>query len=389
MAFYRTFVVLSLSLTFAAVTPAWAAEAHGVLQVVKGNVQVKSAKDGKISKAKVGAKIFSKDTIITGKDSRAKIVMVDNNVINVSPDTHLEIQNYEYKPEQGKKDVLLNVLYGKVRSKVEQKYDGKSSKFELKTPTAVAGVRGTDFMAGYSPTTNSSSIVTFEGSVAFGQPGPNGTILNPVSVTPGLTSEMVGNQPPPPPRPVPPQQLAALDRDTKADAPAAPPAAGPGEPRTPAAQEKNEDKKDQPNQPQQPGAANENKENKDNKQVSNPNNSGGGTAAAGRAVGSAVGASASAAGNTAGGTTATPSPGTGPGMPAVGREPASIGGGGSMLLPSDFAGAPTANVLPNLGSVMPIIPSVNLPALPTNTICDFCNRLIEDGNNTLIIRVNH
>lgn len=224
MTAYRTFLAAVVTLLLSA--PTWAADVHGVLQVVKGDVQIKSAKDGKTAKAKVGSKIFPKDTIITGKDSRAKIVMVDNNVLNISPETKLEIQNYEYAPEAGKKDVLLNVLYGKVRSKVEQKYDGKTTNFQLKTPTAVAGVRGTDFMAGYAPSTNVSSVVTFEGSVAFGQPGPGGTILNPVAVTPGQMTEMAGNVAPPPPRPVPPAQLASMDSDSNADSGPRNPASG-------------------------------------------------------------------------------------------------------------------------------------------------------------------
>lgn len=227
------FALLSLS------PKSFAAEVHGVLQVVKGDVQVKSSKDGKTSKAKVGGKVYPKDTIITAKDSRAKIVMVDNNVLNVSPETSLEIQNYEYAPEQGKKDVLLNVLYGKVRSKVEQKYDDKTSKFQLKTPTAVAGVRGTDFMAGYAPPTAGSSgpgvstVVTFEGSVMFGTPGPNGTIMNPVAVTPGLMTQISNNTPAAAPKPVPLQDLAAMDRESKAETATNTPTPS-NDPRTPA-----------------------------------------------------------------------------------------------------------------------------------------------------------
>lgn len=197
---------------------------HGVLKVVKGDVQITQASDGKTVAAKIGQKVFPKDTIVAGKDARAKIVMVDNNEINVSPDTKMVIQAYDYKPEEDKKNVLLNVMYGKVRNKVNQKYDGEN-KFQVKTPSAVAGVRGTDFMVGFTPppsgspvgTPGMSNVVTFSGKVAFGIPGPNGSIQNPVYVGAGQQTSASGNKPPGAPTSVPKDQLAKMDNETNAE----------------------------------------------------------------------------------------------------------------------------------------------------------------------------
>ena len=69
------------------------AQVSGTFMVVKGDVQVQGA-DGKTEKAKVGKKIFPKDTIVAGADSRAKVVMSDKNVINVSPDTKIVLEKY-------------------------------------------------------------------------------------------------------------------------------------------------------------------------------------------------------------------------------------------------------------------------------------------------------
>lgn len=199
-----------------AMSVANAQNVNGVLRVVKGDVQIKSAKTGQTAKARLGAQVFPKDVVITGKDARAKIVMVDNNEINVSPDSQIEIQHYEFDPAAGKKDVLLNVIYGKVRAKVEQKYDGKTTKFQVKTPAAVAGVRGTDFVTSFDRASGNSSVVTFHGAVEFGAPGPGGSIVNPVSVTPGTTSSMGnGGGGPTPPANVPKEQLAKMDGETK------------------------------------------------------------------------------------------------------------------------------------------------------------------------------
>lgn len=206
---------------------AHAQNVHGVLRVVKGDVQIKSGQTGQLTKARLGAQVDPKDVIITGPDSRAKIVMVDNNEINVSPDSQVEIQHYEYDPNQGKKEVLLNVIYGKVRSKVEQHYDGKTTKFEVKTPSAVAGVRGTDFMTSFDKASGSSQVVTFRGAVAFGLPGPNGSIANAVSVTPGKTASSTGGAPPNAPTTMPKDQLAKMDQESKVDANSPGPKGGP------------------------------------------------------------------------------------------------------------------------------------------------------------------
>ena len=232
-----------------------AARVYGVLKVVKGNVQVKSGKTGTSKQAKLGVKVYPTDTVITSKDSRAKIVMVDKNEINVSPDSQIIIQNYEFDPKENKKNVLLNVIYGKVRSKVNQKYDGKTSKFQVKTKSAVAGVRGTDFLASFSRQNNSTNIVTFEGRVSFGLPGANGTIINPVTVAVGQMATSVGGNIPTPPQPVPPGQLATMDKSSDAEKAQAP---SNNDERQPADKDKKEKDQKKDNQ----GKSGEEKENK-------------------------------------------------------------------------------------------------------------------------------
>ena len=134
------------------------AQVNGVMTVVKGDITVTTAADGKTEKAKVGKKIFPGDTIQAGADARAKIVMSDKNVLNIAPDSKMVIEKYENDPAKGNKQVTLNVLYGKVRASVEQKYDGEKNKFHVKTPSAVAGVRGTDFLTSYDASSKSSKV---------------------------------------------------------------------------------------------------------------------------------------------------------------------------------------------------------------------------------------
>lgn len=207
-----------LSLVFSIVltaTLALAAEMEGVFMVVKGDIKVQR-KGGAIEVVKVGTKVMAGDAIIAGKDSRAKVVMTDKNVLNISPETKLVIEKYENNGKD-KKSVELSVPYGKIRASVEQKYDGDSSRFNVKTPAAVAGVRGTDFLTSYNPTTRQSQIVTFSGTVAVGQPGQNGQIINPVFVQPGQSTSAEEGKKPSAPVAIPPEDLKKMNTESSAD----------------------------------------------------------------------------------------------------------------------------------------------------------------------------
>jgi len=211
------FVVLSFTLLSAEN----AFSACGKFVVAKGVVQVEVLKTKLVERAKINTEICAGDTVSAGADSRAKIVMVDGNELNISPDSKMTIEGYEYQPDQGQKKVLLNVLFGKVRANVKQKYDDQpkdstSNSFQVKTKSAVAGVRGTDFLTSFDNTSGKSEVVTFSGKVDVGQPGPNGQIANAVSVGAGQKTSAAPNQPPSTPTAVPPGELKQLNNSTNA-----------------------------------------------------------------------------------------------------------------------------------------------------------------------------
>ena len=93
-----------------------------------------------------------------------KILFDDGNVANIKPNSKLKLDQYEMG-ENNK--AILNLIKGKVRSKVKQKYKGnKSSYFEVKTKAAVAGVRGTDFVVEHDEGQRIiTKVSTFEGAV--------------------------------------------------------------------------------------------------------------------------------------------------------------------------------------------------------------------------------
>ncbi|MEI7972894.1 MAG: FecR domain-containing protein [Bdellovibrio sp.] len=193
------------------------ANVEGMFMVVKGDVQVKAAKASQTVKAKVGQKVGPGDQINTGVDSRAKIVMADKNVLNISPESKIVIENYTNNAKTGEKKVDLKVLEGKLRASVEQKYDDQKNTFQIRTPTAVAGVRGTDFITGFNVQTQVTSIVTFSGVVAVGTPGPRGGIANPVMVQPGQTTSIESGKAPEAPKAIPTKELQKMNTNSQAE----------------------------------------------------------------------------------------------------------------------------------------------------------------------------
>lgn len=208
---------------------AYAQNHVGLFSVVKGTVTIESG--GKKSTAKVDDKVFPGDILVTAADSRAKLTMVDRTALNLSENSKLKIESFPTKGE--KKGVLLNLSHGKLRNEVKNTYDDKN-KYEVKTPTAVAGVRGTDFVVNHNLKTNMTEVQTLTGSVSFSalKDGvPSGT---PVTIKFNEKASVAPNAPVEPPKVITPDERKQIETETKViDTPtgSAPPASqgnGPG-----------------------------------------------------------------------------------------------------------------------------------------------------------------
>ncbi len=136
----RRVVVFLLIFSLVLPVPLFAA-VIGEFAVVSGDVTVTRA--GKAIKAKVKDKVESRDLIQTGKNSNARVVLTDATAMALGPNTKLEMKQFDI---QGKKTTaLFNVPIGLVQTNVAKAL-GPGSKFEIQTPNAIAGVRGTAWL---------------------------------------------------------------------------------------------------------------------------------------------------------------------------------------------------------------------------------------------------
>jgi hypothetical protein len=126
-----------------ACTHAFAGEA-GRIKVSKGLVQIE--RNGKMIPAPVGAAIEVEDTVKTGADGSVGITFHDNSLLSAGPNSELVVERFVFDSttHQGEFDTRLKkgtlaVVSGKI---VKQSPEA----MRIKTPAAIMGVRGTEFI---------------------------------------------------------------------------------------------------------------------------------------------------------------------------------------------------------------------------------------------------
>ena len=90
--------------------------------------------------ASKGADVAWNDILQTGKSGRVRIQLNDQSILTLGSDSTLRVVKHEAARQQ----TALQLGYGRIRCEVT-KLVRSGGNFELTTPTAVAGVIGTDF----------------------------------------------------------------------------------------------------------------------------------------------------------------------------------------------------------------------------------------------------
>lgn len=116
-------------------------------------------------KIKTGSAISEGDEIETQANSYVKIVMKDRNILVVAEKSKLSIN--EYISGKDNKSVQMTMEYGSARHVLYQKYINTNEKYEVRTATTVAGVRGTDFLTIFNKESGDSVTCTLGGKVSL------------------------------------------------------------------------------------------------------------------------------------------------------------------------------------------------------------------------------
>ncbi|HEX6082286.1 MAG TPA: FecR domain-containing protein [Methylomirabilota bacterium] len=143
MARPRVFLSVPLMIGTALTAPLCAQEA-GHVKVARGTVQVERA--GQKAPAAVGSAVQAGDVVTTGPDGSVGITFLDNSLLSAGPNSVLAIDRFAFDPtthqggfESSLRAGTLAVVSGKL---AKQSPDA----MKVKTPAAVLGVRGTEFL---------------------------------------------------------------------------------------------------------------------------------------------------------------------------------------------------------------------------------------------------
>ena len=116
----------------------------GQIKTAKGRVTIE--REGRVLPGFVGARLQASDVVKTGADSSVGITMDDDSLLSAGPGSVLSLDRYAFEPTsgQGRFDASLNrgtlaVISGRI---AKQSPDAMT----VRTPTAILGVRGTEFV---------------------------------------------------------------------------------------------------------------------------------------------------------------------------------------------------------------------------------------------------
>ncbi|MBI5524916.1 MAG: FecR domain-containing protein [Deltaproteobacteria bacterium] len=120
----------------------WASPVEvGKAAAVAGKVEVRLPGEKEWTVLRTADSVFQGSTVKTGKESRARFLMTDKSVLMVDEQSEFEINDYSLTAER--QSSLLTMFKGKMIAVVTKALTAGKSRYEIRTPTAVAGVRGT------------------------------------------------------------------------------------------------------------------------------------------------------------------------------------------------------------------------------------------------------
>lgn len=134
--------------------------ASGIVNFVTGEVFI--VKDGAKAQANPGDMVAAGMAIETGKSAEAEIYFGDN-AVKVLEKTVFQVKDMIQNLTQNTEKTELYVEKGKLYSSVRKKLT-KDSSYTIKTPTAIAGVRGTEFII--NEENGKSNIACSDGKIA-------------------------------------------------------------------------------------------------------------------------------------------------------------------------------------------------------------------------------
>lgn len=89
--------------------------------------------------------VYSKDVLMTGEDSRLELTFTDQSKIYLKSDAKIAIDQYEWNQKSSIGQSFIHFLKGSFRAITGLIVKNQPENYQIKTPVATLGMRGTDF----------------------------------------------------------------------------------------------------------------------------------------------------------------------------------------------------------------------------------------------------
>ncbi len=139
----------------------------GRLIVIQGNVEI--LRQGKQEAASSDTALYSGDQIITSQNTQARLIMSDETLFELGPNTVFHIDEFNWhSPDQeatnqsaspeSTSQAIVKLVKGVARAVTGQIGKLNKSNFKLKTDAGIIGIRGTDYTVRYCSGENCASL---------------------------------------------------------------------------------------------------------------------------------------------------------------------------------------------------------------------------------------
>ena len=153
--------------------PAVAAVQAGVSAAVRGQVDLLPVVEKVKHEAKSGEDVFLGDEISSFDESGMQLMLLDETIFTIGPNTDLTVDEFVYDPATGAGQVTASLAKGVLRFVTGKVAEAAPQNMEIRLPVGTIGVRGTTIGAAQYDGTQALIVLLgprFGTTIEFGQP---------------------------------------------------------------------------------------------------------------------------------------------------------------------------------------------------------------------------
>ncbi len=148
---------------------------RAVINTLEGSVMVQHAGQPLALPARQGMELKTGDRVITGHDGRVEVRFDDGSISRIAPNSRTDLQSLYRQGADGPEVTVLEGRWGRLWNNIKEVVQ-RNSRFDVNTPSVVAGVRGTLFLIRVE-VSGETLVRVYQGRVEANPPHPGRSLL--------------------------------------------------------------------------------------------------------------------------------------------------------------------------------------------------------------------